>query len=262
MNINKEEVLYYLKKTGLNPNVIEYVKKKFIGIGQMKSIIEDSIKESVGLDKDKVDKNIINQLMKGNENFCITPDGNLWIKKEASQQETQKQDVVKIAGHTFGVPNFGRDATIVSTTDYTFIESRDDEVRERRISINKHDNGEEQYYSGKIDESIYNSRLERLSDKNAQWGKKDEATIPNEELITSIKTHSNFHGQSFVDKFESFMQNFNEWNALMEKPVTLAEKNFQEDIMDETNKRRITIDGVKNFFSRLLNKEREAGRSQ
>lgn len=262
MNIDKEKVIDYLKKTGLNPNVVAYVKKKLIGIGQMKSIIEDSIRESIGLDKDEADKNIINQLMKGNENFCITPEGNLWIKKKTNQQEIQKPNVVKIAGQTLGMPNFERDATVVFTTDYVCIESKDNEIRERRISINKHENRGEQYYSGKINESIYNSEMERLSDKNAQWGKKDEATIPNEELITSIKTYSNFHGQSFIDKFDSSMQNFNEWNTLIEKPVTIVEKSFQEDIMDETNKRKITIDRVKNFFSRLLNKEHEVDRRQ
>ena len=40
MNIDKDKIIEYLKKTGLNPNIITFVQEKLIGIGQMKSIIE------------------------------------------------------------------------------------------------------------------------------------------------------------------------------------------------------------------------------
>lgn len=257
MNVDKNKIIEYLKKTGLNPNVIKFVQEKLIGIGQMKSIIEETMQDSIGLDKDKVDENIINQLMKGNEKFCITSDGNLWVKEEGKQQDTRKPNVVRIAGQTLGVPNLGRDTTITLTNNYIYIESNDKEIRDRRVSINKHENAGEQYYSGKIREDTYNLQLERLQDKSAQWGKEEGKLIPNRELVARVKTYSNSLGQSFVDKFESSMENFNEWNSLMEKPTTIVEKNFQEEIMSETNKRKITIDKVKSFFSRFLNRDRE-----
>ena len=226
MNIDKDKIIEYLKKTGLNPNIITFVQEKLIGIGQMKSIIEETIQDSIGLEKNEIDENIANQLMRGNENFCITAEGNLWVKEQKSQQDVRKPNVVRIAGQTLGMPNLGR------------------------------------YYSGKISEDIYNLGIERLKDKSAQWGKEEEKSIPNKELVTSIKTYSNSLGQSFVDKFESSMENFNEWNWLTEKPTTIVEKNFQKEIMSETNKRRITIDKVKSFFSRFQNKEREDERIQ
>lgn len=262
MNIDKDKIIEYLKKTGLNPNIITFVQEKLIGIGQMKSIIEETIQDSIGLEKSEIDENIINQLMRGKENFCITAEGNLWVKEQKSQQDAQKPNVVRIAGQTLGMPNFGRDNTIVSTNNYMYIESKDNEIRERRVSINRHENKGEQYYSGKISEDIYNLGIERLKDKSAQWGKEEENAIPNKELVTSIKTYSNSLGQSFVDKFEPSMENFNEWNCLTEKPTTIVEKNFQKEIMSETNKRRITIDKVKSFFSRFQNKEREDERIQ
>ena len=262
MNIDKDKIIEYLKKTGLNPNIITFVQEKLIGIGQMKSIIEETIQDSIGLKKNEIDENIINQLMRGNENFCITAEGNLWVKEQKSQQDVQKPNVVRIAGQALGMPNFGRDTTIASTNNYMYIESKDNEIRERRVSINRHENKGEQYYSGKISEDIYDLGIQRLKDKSAQWGKEEEKSIPNKELVTSIKTYSNSLGQSFVDKFESSMENFNEWNYLTEKPTTIVEKNFRKDIMSETNKRRITIDKVKSFFSRFQNKEREDERIQ
>lgn len=262
MNIDKEKIMEYLRKAELNPNVIEYVKKKLIGIGYIKTIIDKTIEESIGLDKDETEKNIINKLMKGNEKFCITPEGNLWIKNETSQQATQKPNVVRIAGHTIGMPNFRQDNTIILTTDYIYVESNENEIRERRISINEHEKDGEQYYSGSINESIYNTEIEQLSTKDAQWNKKQGESIPNEDLITSIKKYSHFVGQSVFDSYDSTKENFQGWNSLMKKPETIVERNFQKEIMEETGKRRITLDKVRDFFSRFKNKEHEIGRRQ
>ena len=90
----------------------------------------------------------------------------------------------------------------------------------------------------------------------------EEKSIPNKELVTSIKKYSNFIGQSVFDSFDSTMENFHEWNSLIEKPETIVEKNFQKEIMTETDKRRITIDKVRDFFSRFRSKEHEADRRQ
>lgn len=260
MNIDKNKIIEYLKKTGLNPNIITFVQEKYIGIGQMKSIIEETIQDSIELEKNEIDENVINQLLRGNENFCITSEGNLWIKEQKNQQDIRKPDVVRIAGQTLGMPNLGRDTTIASTNNYIYIESKNNEIRERRVSINRHENKGEQYYSGKISEDIYNLGIERLKDKSAQWGKEEEKSIPNKELVTSINIYSNFLGQSFVDKIESSMENFNEWNWLTEKPTTIVEKNFQKDIMEETEKRRITISRVGEFFRRFRHQKHEVDR--
>ena len=257
MNIDKDRIIEYLRKTGLNPNVIIFVQEKLLGMGQIKSIIEETIQNSIGLRENEIDENIINQLMKGNENFCITPEGNLWLKEQKKHQDARKPNVVRIAEQTFVMPNFGYDTTIVSANNYIYIESKDNEIKERRVCINKHENRGKQNYSGKISEDIYNLQIERVKDKSAQWREEDENSIPNKELVTSIKTYSNFFRQSFVEKFESTMENFSEWNSLTEKPITIVEKNFQNEIMTETNRRKITIDKVKNFFSRFQNKEHE-----
>ena len=53
----------------------------------------------------------------------------------------------------------------------------DNEIRERRVFINRHENKGEQYYSGKISENIYDLGIQRLKDKSAQWGKEEEKSI-------------------------------------------------------------------------------------
>lgn len=257
MDIDINMIIEYLKKTKINPNLINYMQKKYIGLSEIKQVIEESFKKTSGLSKDEADEKIINQLMNGNENFCITSDGNLWLKNETKPQETQRQDTKRIGGQMFGIPNFGQDNTIVSTTDYMYIESKDNQIRERKISTNKHNNAGEQYYSGKIAENIYSWEMERLYEKSAEWKNNEDESIPNEELFTSRKTFSNFIGHSSVLKVESSMENFNEWNFLMEKPTTIVEKNFQENIMEETVKRRISIDRVKGLFTRFINRGKE-----
>ena len=83
-----------------------------------------------------------------------------------------------------------------------------------------------------------------LRNKDAHWDKNEGDSIPNEELITSIKKYSVFNGQAMFEGFDSNMENFHEWNSLMEKPETIVEKNFQKDIMGEVEKRRIIIDKI------------------
>ena len=258
--MNIEEIIEYLKKAGLNENVAAFIKKDFCAIAQAKKIIDKTMEQSFGLKKDEVEKNIVSQLRKGNETFCITANGGLWMKDKKENVKTQRQRYVRLSGQLFGVPDLGEDDTIKQYTDYTLIEDKDGRIMQQTVLINEHNKNGEQYYSGSVEEKGYNYDSEIIYQKRAMWSKHKDEKIPDEELYTVNTTYKTFAERSFQDKRDDSWENQSSLNSLQQRPQSISEKFFQDEMMKEAKKRKTVIDRIKSFFTRSLSKEHEEER--
>jgi hypothetical protein len=243
---DKEQIMKYLEKAGVNTNVIKYIDKKYLFLSEIKDLLGDSFISGMNIDE----QGCIEKLKNGTETFRITDDGNVWVRKEIHQQEHNQENA---AGQTFYNGEIAKILMPQESTQYRYIENESDNIRDNELKISKHTKDDKDYYDGEIIETLYNSNLEKKEIQTARWSDSEDKNIPNKELETDRETINEWGFGTRTTEEKNFIND--KWNFIM-NGKKIGEK-LQEEITETTAKSKITLDSVKKFFNNILSKDKD-----
>lgn len=242
---DKEQIIEYLTKAGVNTNVIRYISKKNLLINEIKDILGDSYITGINIDE----QCCIEKLKRGTESFKIKEDGNIWFCKDENTQEHNNI----VAGQTFYTGGITRRFMPQESTLYNYIQNEGKNIRDNQLRIKKHTKDDKDYYDGEIIETLYDSNLDKKEIQIARWFGEENKNIPNRELEVVTKKINEFGFATRTTEEKNFIND--KWNFI-QNGKTIGEK-LQEEITEATSKFRITLNSVKIFINKILSKEKD-----
>lgn len=242
---DKEQIIEYLTKAGVNTNIIRYISKKNLLIKEVKDILGDSYISGINIDE----QGCIEKLKQGIETFKIMEDGNIWFCR---YENTQEHNNI-VAGQTFYTGGITRCFMPQESTLYNYIQNEGNNIRDNQLRIKKHTKDDKDYYDGEIIETLYDSNLEKKEIQTARWFGEENKNIPNRELEVVKKKINEFGFATRTTEEKNFMND--KWNFI-QNGKTIGEK-LQEEITEVTSRSKITIDSVKKFLNKMLSKEKD-----
>ena len=250
--LNNQEIykkhMEYLEKAGVNSQVLEYLKDKYFLIaGKLNEILGDIFPGN--------DNKYIEILKKGSDTFRITENGGIWIVTDKNKEEFKRTEhVVKTNGekHTFYHGALISDETIEGAVYYNYIEEDNINIIHRQVVIERRKNNDDIYYSGKIKKEIFGPDNKLKERYTSGWANESTANIHCGELPTTQEVYDNSFGlpnRSFLQIDYSVAS---KWQFVM-RGREVGEI-LQDEIEDATIKFRLTLGGVKRFFSNILDR--------
>lgn len=237
---NCEKGIQYLKKSGVDERVLEYLKGQS-GKGNFYAILR-KLKEILGNNYFYNAPNNIELLKQGTDTFRITEDGGIWFMNESGRDAfNREKHPIRIGGqvHTFYHGSSLDEQSLEKHTHYNYIGREGENVLYQSVQCKQRRRNEKITYHGEIREQKFREDNALIEEHEATWISEESSDIPNRELSTTKKTYSGNSREWFPQATSTLNVNYSQdpkWQFVM-IGKTLGERVMKEVEMETVKKR-------------------------